>query len=308
MKTRKMVIRGDDIGYTEVCNIGTFKAIEQGIVTQMDTMLECPGSVDALKRIRNIPWCSMGWHPHFWGSPVLSATEVKSLVQPNGRFRENLRTLRDVSYDELLKEMDAQMQRSLLLAGRVPDVASFYDPGPDATPFDLAAVETCKKYNINYGFATRLNPPDEVASGRRKSLVEPAREPYRDLDIAQPGPRYAYRGWRDGPAKAYTDYDPIQNYLVADPDHLAEHRVGFQAWHPGYLDDFIWFDANKPGNTMTWIRVMDVEWMTSDRCKKAIVENKIELVNTMDAILGTNVYQDHLKEIGSPMWVGNFAD
>jgi predicted glycoside hydrolase/deacetylase ChbG (UPF0249 family) len=306
--TRKMIIRGDDVGYTDVCNIGTFKAIEEGIVTQIDTMLECPGSVDALKRIRNFPWCAMGWHTHFWGSPVLDPREVPTLVQPNGRFRENLSKLQDVDYDEIFKEMDAQMQRSLELAGRVPDVSSTYGASEGDPPFIFAMEAICKKYGIHYGFATRLNPPDEVASGRRKSLVEPAREPYRDLDIAQPGPRHAYKGLRNGPLAARTEYDPVQNYLVEDPDHLAEHRVGLQAWHPGYLDDFIWADTNRPGNTMNWCRVMDVEWMTSERCKRAIIENKIELISTRDAINGTNEYQDHLKDIGSPLWVGNFAD
>lgn len=306
--TRKMIIRADDIGYTDVCNIGTFKAIEEGIVTQMDTMLECPGSVDALKRIRNYPWCAMGWHAHFWGSPVLDPKEVPSLVQPNGRFRENLSKLMDISYDEIFAEMDAQMQRSLELAGRVPDVSSIYGANEGDPPFVFAMEAICQKYGIHYGFATRINPPDEVASGRHKALTEPCREPYRHLDIVQPGPRHAYQGWRNGPDAAYTDYDPINNYLVKDPDNLAAHRVGLQAWHPGYLDDFIWLDTHKPGNTMNWIRVLDVEWMTSDRCKRAIIENKIELISTRDAINGTSEYQDHLKDIGSPLWVGNFSD
>ncbi len=308
MKTRKMIIRCDDVGYTDVCNIGTFKAIEEGIGTQIDTMLECPGTVDALKRIRNLPWCAMGWHTHFWGSPVLPAGQVPSLVQSNGRFKAGLSTLMDISYDEIFAEMDAQMQRSMEIAGRVPDVASTYGASEGDSPFVFAMEAICKKWGIHYGFASRINPPEEVASGRRKSLIEPCREPYRDLDIVQPGPRNAYKGWRSGPEAGRTEYDPVNNYLIADPDHLAEHRVGLQAWHPGYLDDFIWAETGVPGNGMNWNRVADVLWMTSDRCKRAIIENRIELVSTRDAINGTNEYQDHLKDIGSPLWVGNFSD
>ena len=170
--------------------------------------------------------------------------------------------------------------------------------------FAKAMTDTCEKYGIHYGFASRSNPPGRPAS----DVLIPAREKYAALDIYNPGPRNAYKGWQNGPAAAYTDYNPLENYIIADPDNMAAHRVGLQAWHPGYLDDFIWFDANKPGNTMTWVRVMDVEWMTSERCKKAIIENKIELINTHDALFGTNIYQDHLKAIGSPLWVGNFAD
>ena len=226
MKTRKMVIRADDIGYTDVCNIGTFKAIDAGLVTQMDVMLECPGSVDAFRRIRNYPWISMGWHMHFWGSPVLDPREVPSLLAENGHFKQSLAKHTDIEYDEIYREMDAQMQRCMEIAGRIPQVSSMYDPGPDATPFQLAAIEICKKYNIHYGFATRLNKQQDVDSGRHPALVQPAREPYRDLDIAQPGPGFAYQGLKDGPLGSYTQYDPIKNYLIADPDHLAEHRVG----------------------------------------------------------------------------------
>jgi hypothetical protein len=39
---RKMVVRADDIGMSKVCNIGTFEAIEHGVVTAADVMLDSP--------------------------------------------------------------------------------------------------------------------------------------------------------------------------------------------------------------------------------------------------------------------------
>lgn len=44
----KMIVRADDVGYTLVNNIGAFEAIENGVVTSSDVMLDCPGTVDAL--------------------------------------------------------------------------------------------------------------------------------------------------------------------------------------------------------------------------------------------------------------------
>ena len=35
----KLVIRGDDVGYSKVCNIGSFEAIENGVVTSADVMI-----------------------------------------------------------------------------------------------------------------------------------------------------------------------------------------------------------------------------------------------------------------------------
>lgn len=48
----KLVIRADDVGYTNVCNTGAFESIDNGVVTSADVMLDCPGTGDALRRFR----------------------------------------------------------------------------------------------------------------------------------------------------------------------------------------------------------------------------------------------------------------
>jgi hypothetical protein len=61
---RKMVVRADDIGMSNVCNIGTFEAIKNGVVTVAAVMLADPGTEDALERLRDYPWLSIDWHMH----------------------------------------------------------------------------------------------------------------------------------------------------------------------------------------------------------------------------------------------------
>jgi len=48
----KLIIRADDAGYTDVCNIGAFEPIDNGVVTSADVMLDCSGTEDALRRLR----------------------------------------------------------------------------------------------------------------------------------------------------------------------------------------------------------------------------------------------------------------
>ena len=48
----RMIIRADDVGFTDVCNIGTFETMTNGVVTSADVMLESPGTVDALNRLK----------------------------------------------------------------------------------------------------------------------------------------------------------------------------------------------------------------------------------------------------------------
>ena len=42
--SKKMIIRADDVGYTQVNDIGAFESIDMGVVTAADVMLECPGT------------------------------------------------------------------------------------------------------------------------------------------------------------------------------------------------------------------------------------------------------------------------
>ena len=108
---KKMIVRADDVGYTVVNNIGAFEAIENGVVTSADVMLDCPGTIDALERLKGMSWISVGWHPHFWGSPVLPFSQVPDLVdERTGHFRVDIRKA-DVPEDQLLAEMFAQMER-----------------------------------------------------------------------------------------------------------------------------------------------------------------------------------------------------
>ena len=44
---QKLIIRADEVGYTEVCNIGTFETFHHGYATTADVMLDAPGIEDA---------------------------------------------------------------------------------------------------------------------------------------------------------------------------------------------------------------------------------------------------------------------
>ena len=123
-KRLKMIIRADDVGYTNICNGGAFETLERGVVTSADVMLDTPGTVDALERLKALPWISVGWHAHFWGSPVLDPKQVPSLVIKEAgriRFRKDLRSANDVVFEESLMECRAQIALCCRILGRAPD-------------------------------------------------------------------------------------------------------------------------------------------------------------------------------------------
>ena len=68
----------------------------------------------------------------------------------------------------------------------------------------------------------------------------------------------------------------------------------------------IFNELNKELYRKFFMNRNELQACMSEEYKNWIIENKIELVNQRDVLYGTNEFQDHLKAIGSPLWIGNF--
>lgn len=290
----KMVIRADDMGYSVVNDIGAFESIEQGVVTAADVMLDGPNAAATLDKLRGMPWISVGWHAHFWCSPVLPAEKVPSLVQENGRFRTDLHTAEDVDYDEMIAECEAQISLCLDHLGRVPDVGM---GGRADSVFGRAVDATCKKYGIVTGFMG-------MAMGDK---VFPASEAWAHRKINAVGMGIAYNDLMTKDIDELTKYDPLNFYLEDRGGLLKqpEDTIAVQFWHPGYLDYFNYREGDYGPNAkyFTTIRIVDVHALTSPLLKAWIREHNIELINFRDALYGTRDYQNHLSHVGSELYV-----
>ena len=321
---RKMVVRADDIGHSPVCNIGTFEAIERGVVTAADVMLDSPGTVDALQRLRKTPWLSIGWHMHMWGAPVLGARRVPSLVEKggefDGRFRMDLARADDVAFDEAVAELRAQLARCRQILGRTPDTGN---GGGPATPWSRAIRQVADEHKIVYNFSSTQPWPADYTHH-----VEEARhagEEWAKSYPARPGvfmpadPKWANRKITSIGTAAFIDlltdsissveknYDPVRFYtedrsgiLTAAPD-----VINWQAWHPGYVDYYVYRLGERVNRARAQQfvlgRTQDVAAMTSSRLRDWIKRNSIELVNFRDALYGTHEYQQHLRESQSDL-------
>ncbi len=279
----KIVFRGDDVGYTNTHNLGTYKAIEEGVVSSADLMLDTPGFVDACAYLKDKPWISIGWHPHFWGKPVLDPKEVSSLVNETGRFkwRKDMRLMAQVEYDEVYKECEAELLRCKEQLGRIPDVCMFLP-----WTFGKALADVCDKYGIVYNYFTTEDEPESF------ELLNPK---YKDLHMKT----YCGRNTKNPilNIKDPASYDLLK-FIKETP--IEDDAIVIIPAHPGFLDDYVMSESSC--NTT---RVLDVMALCSDELKRWIIDNKIEIINMHDALYGTNDYQNHLKEINSPLWIGN---
>lgn len=281
----KLIIRGDDYGYTMVHNLGTIKAIEEGIVTHVDMMLDTPGTLDGMERIKAYPWISIGWHAHFWGTPVSDPKLIPSMVTPEGRFkfRKNQKLKETVVFEEALLECRAQVERCIRILGKAPDTTEFFG----SSVLEMARKQVCDEYGIRYGFTTRY----EVASG----IQNPCLEKYRDLKIFMPNQlNTVYNPMNDKDWNQRRNYDPIR-YFVEDQDQIMKNEISITAWHPGFLDDYVLESSFRDA------RPIDVAALCSPVLKQWVVDKQVELINLRDALNGTKEYQNHLKITANPL-------
>jgi predicted glycoside hydrolase/deacetylase ChbG (UPF0249 family) len=321
---KKMIIRVDDVGFSDVCNIGTFETIENGLATSADVMLESPGTVDALNRLKDFPWISVGWHTHMWGAPVLDAAMVPTLVERTGefagRFRTDLFAAEDVSFEEARAELRAQLERCLSILGKVPDTCNVMG---GATPWRRAVAATVDEYGIARDFAVKKGMDPRVVE--RIVQAQKAGEAWAahyNINTAdrQPAPEWAGRKivivdgsfayidlYTDSVAAVEEQYDPVRYYtedragLLAYPDDMIVE----QSWHPGYLDYYAYRLGERAkrdrARQFTVGRVQDVAALCSSKLRDWVKEHKIELINFRDALYGTREYQNHLRHVGSDL-------
>lgn len=168
---RKMVVRADDIGMSKFCNIGTFEAIENGVVTAADVMLDSPGTEDALERLNKFPWISIGWHTHMWGAPVSDPKRAPSLIERTGefagRFRTDLAQAQDVVFEEALAEVRAQLDRCVKILGKAPDTGG---GGRGNTPWGRAMSQVTAEFGLAANFTVPAPPNTRFEAFRDKYL------------------------------------------------------------------------------------------------------------------------------------------
>jgi predicted glycoside hydrolase/deacetylase ChbG (UPF0249 family) len=325
VRNRKMIVRADDIGQSKVCNIGTFEAIEYGVVTAADVMLDSPGTEDALERLRAFPWLSVGWHMHMWGAPVLGAKQVPSLVESggefDGRFRLDLAKADDIVYDEAVRELRAQLQRCAKILGRVPDTGGKENA---TTVWGRAVKQVVAEFGIAHNF-TASERVDPAYYAKIKQAQANGEEWAKYYSATPPAPITPDPEWADrkivsaGSAQAWIDlltdsvgslernYDPVRFY-TEDRGGILRYPtdvITWQAWHPGYVDYYVYRlgeRVNRPrAQQYVLSRTQDVAALTSPRLREWIKSNRIELINFRDALYGRDEYQQHLKAIGSDL-------
>lgn len=123
MNHRLLIVNADDYGLTEMVSRGILRAFRSGIVTSLSVLPVGPAFDRTVPWLLEEPGLGVGIHLAAVGEdpPVLSATEIPTLVDRRGNFPLSWRAfLRRaitgrVDFEDLVREFTAQAQRVLSL-------------------------------------------------------------------------------------------------------------------------------------------------------------------------------------------------
>ena len=296
----KLVQASDDFGYSIGWNYGLKKVMPYDSITHINIMTDTPGNIDAFKFVKEHPYVSVAWHQHFRGKPVADPKLVSSLLSEDGHFKfrdvwnkdtfnQEARNKRyeGLDYDQLVIEFRAELEQMYAYAGRFHD----FGGGKGDNPVARATNQVCEEFKI---------------PSTKQALAQTGREM---VHIHQPGDAtYLVRINEDSYIRNCT-YDPLA-YLRNDPQGILKNECSQIAWHAGFYDDEVFTDGSYfyDGDQRYFepSPLLDVAMLISDGFRDWVKENKVELVSMTDAVYGTNTFQEHLKQVGSDLYYGNF--
>ncbi|MGD8786196.1 MAG: ChbG/HpnK family deacetylase [Phycisphaerales bacterium] len=135
----RIIIRGDDIGFSNAANLACIKAYNEGILTTTEVMATCPWFLDAANLLQETPGLDVGvhltltseWDNYKWG-PI---TNAPSLVTEDGYFpaSNNGFLQLDYSLEEVELELRAQIELALKYIPHISHL-SIHMGAPTATP------------------------------------------------------------------------------------------------------------------------------------------------------------------------------
>ena len=127
---KNVIFRADDLGYSEGVNCGIAKAVREGVVSCVGVMANMDAAQHGIDLLVDAE-AVLGMHAVMSaGAPVLPPHEVASLVDGNGLFksssfyRENQG--KDIAFEELINEIDAQIERFYAMTNRLPAYLDFH--------------------------------------------------------------------------------------------------------------------------------------------------------------------------------------
>jgi predicted glycoside hydrolase/deacetylase ChbG (UPF0249 family) len=246
----RLIVRADDLGFTDAVNHGIHKAIREGIVTGTGLMTNMPDAEAGYNLIKKYDHVSVGQHTNLSaGKPCSDPSKIPSLVDrdgyfyPSQRYRDAFKEGTDlITLEEAVTEVRAQLNKFREITGKDPDY--FEGHAIQSNNFFKALEYVADENNLLY------IPFGPIKTKNEYCVIG---KPPRLLDNNL--------------------YDPLA-YFLNDEGDILDKDLALIVTHPGYVDQSL-----LEMSSWTMVRPLEVKALTSPYVQNWIEENNIELVN-----------------------------
>ncbi len=243
---RKLIVRADDLGYSQGVNHGIAKSVNEGIIRNVGVMPNMPDVEHGIELLKHSDVC-FGLHTNICvGKPLTDPKKIPSIVDENGDFLSS-KTYREsevdfVVLDEVILEIEAQYLRFIELFSKKPGY--FEGHAVRSEIFNEGLRIVAEKYGCD-----NLENPVNRMPKFKNTILHVVSEFFLE------------------------DYDPFETLKKAALAEYDDGGISMVIYHPGYLDKFI-----MQTSSLLEPRVLEVEALCSDETKKWLKDNNIELI------------------------------
>lgn len=247
---KKIILRADDLGYSEGVNYGIVKSVKEGIIKSVGVMPNMPAVTHGLALLENDDVC-LGQHTNICiGKPLTDPARIPSLVDEHGEFKSSkqYRSAKEdfVVLEEVILEIEAQYHRFVELTGRKPEY--FEGHAVSSDNFFKGLEMVAEKYGLKYSGMSFGG--DALTIGNTKVYIH--------MDSMKP------------------EYDPYES-LKTMVNQAHDHAVEMMICHPGYLDAYI-----LKNSSLTIPRTQEVEMVCDPEIKQWLKDQDVQILSYRD--------------------------
>lgn len=249
----QLIIRADDIGYSEAVNYGIEKSVKDGLIRSAGLMPNMPAAAHGLRLLEGTGIC-IGQHTNLClGKPCADPKLIPGLLDENGNLKSS-KTYRAAwqrgeeiaPLEEFVIEIEAQYARFKELVGHEP---GYFEGHAVMSKNLFKGLEIVAQ---RHGLKHMPSFPDGEATFNGKPIA------MCPMDSMNP------------------DYDPFET-LKKGVAGLKPGVPSVFVCHPGYLDDFI-----LNNSSLTVNRTKEVAMLCDPAVKAWLEDQGVELITYDD--------------------------
>lgn len=251
----KLIINADDFGLTLNVSRGIIDGIKTGVITDTSAIVCACDFIESAKLALSNNIKEMGVHCLLtMGKPILDKKEVSSLIDSQGKFYTKDEFLKlDINYEEVKKELDAQIQTLLATGLKLNHIDSHHGIMNKSKEMAKIFIELAQKYNV----------PLRNESVRLKDYGN--LKDFKNADVLATEDLYFNRGI------PYHTIETVIDYLDSAKDKFTYVEIGS---HPGISDDKL-----RQISVLNDDRDKELDVFISNELKEYINQNSIELIS-----------------------------